>query len=78
MKKKLPNVIFVSPENLPNVELIRYAEEIWIQTNCISHSSYYKIMDTLKSLGKQVRYYIYPGVNMCADQIVESCESGIN
>lgn len=73
MKKKLPNVVFVSSETLPNVDLIRGADEVWIQTNCISHSDYYKIMDTLKIMGKQVRYYVHSGVNKCADQIVRSC-----
>ena len=72
MKKKLPDVLFISASTLPNEDLIRGADEIWIQINCISHSNYYKIMETLKSTEIQVRFYVYSGVSKCAQQIVES------
>ena len=75
MKKKLPNVVFVSPDVLPNTDLIRGADEVWIQTNCIAHKDYYRIMETLKRTGKQIRYYVYNGVNKCAEQLVKSCEN---
>jgi len=75
MKKKLPNVVFVSPDVLPNIDLIRRADEVWIQTNCISHKDYYRIMDTLKNVGKQIRYFVYSGVGKCAEQLVKSCEN---
>lgn len=70
MKKKLPDVVFISPNTLPNVDLIRGADEIWIQTNCIAHSDYYKIMDVLKRTQKRVRYFVHAGANKCAEQIV--------
>lgn len=75
MKKKLPDVIFVSADILPNADLIRGADEVWIQVNCISHSNYYKIMDSLGSTEKQVRYFVYSGVTKCAEQIVKANES---
>lgn len=72
MKKKLPTVIFISPDTLPNVDLIRRADEIWIQINCISHSNYYKIMDIVKDSGKQIRFFVYSGTTKCAEQVIKA------
>ena len=74
MKKKLPEVMFVAPDTLPNVDLIRGADTVWIQVNCISHSNYYKIMDTVKDSGIQIRYFVSTGANKCAEQLVKACE----
>ena len=75
MKKKLPNVEFVPPDVLPNIDLIRGADEVWIQTNCISHRDYYRIINTLKNNDKQIRYFVYNGVGKCAEQIVNAYET---
>ena len=72
MKKRLPDVVFISPDTLPNTDIIRGADEVWIQTNCISHSSYYKIMGVLREMDKQVRYFIYSGVGKCSEQMVKA------
>lgn len=74
MKAKLPNMVFISAETMPNTDLIRGADTIWIQTNSISHKHYYKIMSALKGLEKQIRYFVFPGVNKCAEQVVRYCE----
>lgn len=74
MKAKLPNMIFISAETMPNTDLIRGADTIWIQTNSISHKHYYKIMSALKGVEKQIRYFVFPGVNKCAEQVVRYCE----
>ncbi len=75
MRKLLPNVIFIGPESLPNMDMIRRADAIWLQVNCLSHSNYYKILAAAKNLGKQVRYYVYAGHRKSAEQIVKSVES---
>lgn len=74
MKAKLPNMVFISAETMPNTDLIRGADTIWIQTNSISHKHYYKIMSALKGVEKQIRYFVFPGVNKCAEQVVRYCE----
>ena len=74
MKTKLPNMVFISAETMPNTDLIRGADTIWIQTNSISHKHYYKIMSALKGVEKQIRYFVFPGVNKCAEQVVRYCE----
>ena len=45
MRKKLPNVMFISPDSLPNIDLIRNADTVWLQTNCLSHSDFYRIIN---------------------------------
>ena len=74
MKKRLPEVVFIAPDTLPNVDLIRGADTVWIQTNCISHSDYFKIMDTVKDSGIQIRYFVWAGANKCAEQLVKTQE----
>ena len=70
MKKYLPDVKFISPDVIPNIELIRHAEEIWIQTNCISHSTFYRIVNAAGENKKRIHYYKYQSAQKCAEQIV--------
>ena len=72
MKKKLPNVVFIDPDTLPNADLIRSADTIWIQTNYISHSNFYKIINAVGASGKQVRYFTSTSSAKCAEQVVKS------
>lgn len=74
MRRKLPEVIFVGPESLPNVDLIRNADAVWIQTNCLSHPDFFRIINEVKQYGIPLRYYSSAGVNKCAEQIVKSSE----
>ena len=55
-----------------NDELIRNASEIWIQTNAISHSEYYKILNLCRKNDKPVHYFQYASARKCAEQIVKS------
>lgn len=57
MKPKLPNVRFIDREMVPNVDIIRRADTIWIQTNAIAHPFYYKITDEARKYGIPVRYF---------------------
>lgn len=72
LKKKLPDVVFISPEMQPNTNLIRNADTIWIQTNCIGHSDFYLIINIAKNAGIPIRYYSYGSADKCAEQIVRS------
>ena len=75
MKKKLPNVVFVGPDTLPNADLIRSADTIWIQTNCLSHSDFYKICSVVGASGKQLRYFTSSSSAKCAEQVVKSIKA---
>ena len=71
IRHKLPNVRFVDRDILPSADLIRNADVIWIQTNCINHPNFYKITDVVRKYGKQLRYFSYASAVKCAEQIVE-------
>lgn len=68
----LPNVRFVSPDTQPNEELMRNANEVWIQPNCLSHADFYKIINVVRSQHIPVRYFSYSSAEKCAEQFVES------
>ena len=71
IKQKLPNVRFIDRTMQPNAELIRRADVVWIQTNSLSHSYYYKIIDEVRKHHVPVRYFSYASAAKCAEQIVE-------
>ena len=52
-------------------EIIRRADVVWIQTNCIGHKSYYNIIDLARKYDRKVRYFKYASASKCAEQIVE-------
>ena len=72
MKKMLPDVRFVSPGVNPNSDLLKTADIVWIQPNCLSHSAFYTIMDVIRSRQIPVRYFTYSGAEKCAVQLIES------
>ena len=71
IKPRLPDVRFVDRDMVPNAELIRRAEIVWIQANAISHSNYYKILDETRKHSIPVRYFSYASALKCAEQLAE-------
>ena len=74
IKFKLPDVRFMG-EDISSPEVIRRADVVWIQTNCIGHKSYYSIIDLARKYGRKVRYFKYASATKCAEQVVEEEES---
>lgn len=70
IKFKLPDVRFYG-ENLSSPEVIRKADVVWIQTNCIGHKSFYGIIDLCRRYNKKVRYFKYASAIKCAEQVAE-------
>lgn len=70
IKPMLPDVRFVLHAT-PNSDIIRNAEVVWIQTNSLSHSNFYKIIDTVRSYNIPIRYFGFSSAEKCATQIVE-------
>ncbi len=66
----LPNVRFIGPDSMTlNPEVIRNADTIWIQTNCISHAQYNIIMAVSRQYHVQVRYFTASSASRCAAQL---------
>ena len=73
IKFKVPDVRFMG-ENISNAEIIRRADVIWIQTNCIGHAAYYGIINLARRYNRKVRYFQYASAAKCAEQIAEEEE----
>ena len=52
-------------------EIIRNADIVWIQNNCISHSQYWSIVKNCKQAGVQMRYFTHASAEKCAKQLVK-------
>jgi hypothetical protein len=68
MKKLLPNVTFYSPDVVPNKDAIRNADQVWVQTQCISHSAFYRIESALGEK-TQMRFFPNQNVRNCAEKM---------
>lgn len=66
----LKNVRFVDASAQPNTALIMNADSVWIQTNAISHSSFYKIIDIVRKHNIELHYFRYSSAEKCAEQYV--------
>lgn len=73
IKFKVPDVRFMG-ENISNAEIIRRADVIWIQTNCIGHAAYYGVTNLARRYNRKVRYFQYASAAKCAEQIAEEEE----
>ena len=59
-----------------DTDLIKNADAIWIQTNCISHKMYYRIMEAARKWKKKVCYFLYASAKKCAEQMIMSGSEG--
>ena len=66
------NVRFISKELTFDTAIIRHAEVIWVQTNAMSHTQYYRVVDTARMYKKPVRYFTNASAGKCALQVVEN------
>lgn len=66
------DIRFISRDADPNVNLIRSADVIWLQTNSISHAAYYKIINQCRQYQKQLEYFQYASAEKCARQLAKS------
>lgn len=76
IRKRLPEVKYVDVSNYGfNVDIVRNADVVWVQTNCISHSQYWRILKSARTHGIQVRYFTYASAGKCAEQLVAEDQS---
>lgn len=71
IKPLLPNVTFVNREQQPNADMIRAADVVWIQANALSHRSFYKIINVVRTSQIPLRYFGFASAIKCAMQVVE-------
>lgn len=70
IRPMLPGVRFFDREMLPDVNVIKSADVVWIQANAISHKFYYRIIDTARKENISVRYFGSASARKCAEQLV--------
>ena len=64
------SVRFVDRNNMkPDADLIRHADMVWIQPNCISHAVYYKIISVARTYNKPFHYFKFASAEKCARQL---------
>jgi hypothetical protein len=72
MKQLLPNLSFYNCDTPLSSDTVRNADEIWIQTNYISHSYFYGLIDVAKTNNVPIKYFSHAGAKQCAEQFVQS------
>ncbi len=71
IKPLLKNVRFVDAYAKPNPDLILHADTVWLQSNAIGHSSYYKIMNLVREHGVPLQYFEAASAEKCAEQLAQ-------
>jgi len=72
LKGFLPNARFVDVDNIAfNPDIVRNADVVWIQNNCISHSQFWNVVKEARQYSVQVRYFAYSSAEKSALQVVE-------
>lgn len=67
----IKNVRMIDPYTNPDVNLIRNADVVWMQTNAMPHSFYNKIMDIARLRKIPVKYFATASASKCAIQLAE-------
>ena len=70
IKPMFTNVRFIHKDTIPNVDLIKNSDIIWIQPNSLAHAYYYSIIDIVRTHNIPVRYFSYASATKCAEQLV--------
>ncbi len=65
----LRNVRIIDPYTNPDINLIRNADVVWMQSNAMPHSYYNKIMDIIRQRKIPVKYFAYASAEKCARQL---------
>ena len=69
VKKNLSNPQTGDENMLPNAQLIRQADTIWIQANALSHAYFYRIITEARKYDIPVRYFSFASAEKCAEQL---------
>lgn len=70
IRPMLPGIRFFDWEMLPDINVVKSADVVWIQTNAISHKFYYRVIDTARKENIPIRYFGSASARKCAEQLV--------
>ena len=70
IKERFINARFYRGGDLHSLDVIRNADEIWIQSNAISHSFYGKVLDAARLYDIPVWYFKFAGTKKCIEQVI--------
>ena len=70
IRPMLPDVRFFDREMLPDINTVKGADIVWIQSNAISHKFFYRIIDVARKENIPVRYFGFASARKCAEQLV--------
>ena len=76
IKGMFDNVVFIDRDRIPDENLIKNADCVWIQWNNLKHKHYYKIINCARANRIPVRYFKYASPQKCAFQLVEYDREG--
>ena len=62
-------------DDISSPEIIKRADVVWIQTNCIGHKSYNIIIELARKYNRRVRYFAYASATKCTEQVVAEEEN---
>ena len=63
---------FLRHETKPDRQMIRNADEIWLQTNAISHPLYNNVTDIARAHNVPIRYFRCASATKCAEQMIKA------
>lgn len=69
IRQKVDNVRFIGKDQLPNAEMIRHADMVWIQPNALSHAYFYRIINEVRKHQIPLRYFTYASAAKCAEEL---------
>lgn len=64
----LPTVRF-GEDNIPTTEALCNYDVLWIQSNCLSHTAFYKATDVARNNKISIRYFGFASARKCAEQL---------
>lgn len=71
MKGLHPNIEFYGGKETPVTnEVIQAADVIWLQTNCLGHPTFYRVVSCAKVYNKPIKFFAFAGHRACRQQIV--------
>ena len=69
------DIRFIAKDLVFDMNIIRNAEVIWIQTNALSHSQFYRIADAARQYHIPIRYFSWASAEKDAMQVIEADKS---
>ena len=68
------NIRFIDKDLVFDTNIVKNADQIWIQPNVMSHKQYYRIVDTARQYGKSIRYFTQASWAKGAEQVKDQDE----